>query len=142
MARFVYPVVLTPDVDGGFVVTFPDFPEAITQGETVFEALEEAADCLEEAVAGRLRRDGSIPMPSSVFEHQVALPALLAAKAALHLAMQSAGIENVELARRLGCDEKEIRRLRDPKHASRMSRIEAALAILGVHLVVDIQTAA
>ena len=31
-----FPVNLTPDKrDGGFVVTFPDIPEAITQGETV-----------------------------------------------------------------------------------------------------------
>ena len=45
--NFVYPVTLTPDPDGGFVVTFPDWPEAITQGETRDQALEEAADCLE-----------------------------------------------------------------------------------------------
>lgn len=38
-----YPVTLAPDPeDGGFVVTFPDLPEAVTQGETVAEALEEA----------------------------------------------------------------------------------------------------
>jgi antitoxin HicB len=50
-----YPVTLTPDeTDGGFVVTFVDFPEAITQGETVEEALVEAADALDEAIAGRL----------------------------------------------------------------------------------------
>ena len=28
-----YPVVLTEQPEGGFVVTFPDVPEAITQGE-------------------------------------------------------------------------------------------------------------
>ena len=32
---FMYPVTLTPDKKvGGFVVTFTDIPEAITQGET------------------------------------------------------------------------------------------------------------
>ena len=30
---FEYPVLLTPAEEGGFVVTFPDVPEAITQGE-------------------------------------------------------------------------------------------------------------
>ena len=35
MDQFVYPAILTPDVqDGGFVVTFVDVPEAITQGDT------------------------------------------------------------------------------------------------------------
>ena len=37
-------------------MTFEDLPEAITQGETIAEALAEAADALEEAIAGRLRR--------------------------------------------------------------------------------------
>lgn len=40
-----FPVTLTPDeADGGFVVTFHDIPEAITQGETVEEALETAME--------------------------------------------------------------------------------------------------
>ena len=35
MQSFVYPVKLTVDKeDGGFVVTFRDLPEAISQGET------------------------------------------------------------------------------------------------------------
>lgn len=45
-----YPVKLTHDkVDGGYVVTFPDIPEAITQGETVEEALDMAREALETA---------------------------------------------------------------------------------------------
>ena len=50
MRNFVYPAILTPDEqDGGFVVTFPDVPEAITQGEDVTDALQQAADCLEDS---------------------------------------------------------------------------------------------
>jgi antitoxin HicB len=64
--ELAYPVTLTPDtVDGGFIVTFRDLPEAITQGETIAEALNEAADALEEAIAGRIRRGDPIPEPSS-----------------------------------------------------------------------------
>jgi len=59
--EFAYPVVLTPEeVDGGFVVTFPDLPEAISQGEDAARALEEAADALDEAIAGRIRRGDPI----------------------------------------------------------------------------------
>ena len=36
---FDYPVNLEPQPNGGFVVTFPDIPEAITQGEDREEAL-------------------------------------------------------------------------------------------------------
>lgn len=131
---FAYPVTLTPDdVDGGFVVTFRDVPEAITQGEDIADALAQAADALDEAIAGRLRRGDLIPEPSGPEPGQavVPVPALTAAKAALYLALQEAGINKSELATRLGCDEKEIRRLLDPKHSSRLSGIQKALAALG-----------
>ena len=44
---FDYPVVLEAQPEGGFVVTFPDVPEAITQGDDEDEALLYAADALE-----------------------------------------------------------------------------------------------
>ena len=56
MSRFSFPAKFTPDEsDGGFVVTFQDLPEAITQGDSMEQALAEAADCLEEAMLGRSR---------------------------------------------------------------------------------------
>ena len=63
--KLAYPVILTPDeIDGGFVVTFPDVPEAITQGSDFTDALAQATDALEEAIAGRIRRGDPIPEPS------------------------------------------------------------------------------
>ncbi len=131
--EFTYPVTLTPDeADGGFVVTFEDLPEAITQGETMAEALSEAADALEEAVAGRIRRGDPIPTPSpGAGRTAVPVPAQTAAKAALYLALRETGISKAELATRLGCDEKEVRRLLDPRHPSKLPRIQKALAALG-----------
>ena len=86
MRSFVYPALFTPDAqDGGFVVTFPDVPEAVTQGEDMPDALQEAADCLEEAIAGRIRRGACLPEASPVGPGHlpVPLPARTAAKAAL-----------------------------------------------------------
>ncbi|HZF13204.1 MAG TPA: type II toxin-antitoxin system HicB family antitoxin [Thermoanaerobaculia bacterium] len=137
--EFAYPVMLTPDeIEGGFVVTFPDLPEAITQGEDTAGALEEAADALEEAIAGRIRRGDPIPRPSITADSQlrVPVPALTAAKAALYLALRETGISKSELAARLGCDEKEVRRLLDPRHPSKLPRIEKALSSLGKSLAV------
>jgi antitoxin HicB len=137
--EFLYPVTLTPDeADGGFVVTFPDVPEAITQGEDVPEALAQAADALEEAIAGRIRRGDRIPEPSAAVRDQplVPVPALTAAKAALYLALRESGISKSELADRLECDEKEVRRLLDPRHPSKLPRIQKALAALGKTLAV------
>ncbi len=66
----------------------------------------------------------------------VAVPALTAAKAALYLAIHEAGISKSELAVRLGCDEKEVRRLLDPRHLSKLPRIQKALTILGKRITV------
>lgn len=146
MARFDFPVVLTPAAewapgDTGFVVTFPDLPEAITQGEDRADALRKAADCLEEALAGRIRRGDDIPVPSAATPI-VAPGAVIAAKAALHLALREAGLTKVALAARLGWDEKEVRRLLDPRQPSKIQRIDAALAALGRRLVIDLSDAA
>ena len=64
-------------------------------------------------------------------EHLVHLPLQMAMKAALHLAMRERGITKSELARRLGVDEKEVRRLLDPRHGTRLPTMERALAALG-----------
>ena len=142
MQHFIYPAILTPDAqDGGFVVTFPDVPEAITQGGDVSEALQQAADCLEEAIAGRIRRHVLIPeaSPMGPSHYAIPLPVQTAAKAALFLAMRQAQLTEVELAERLHCDEKEVRRLLDPRHASKLSRLECALAVLGQQLIVGVK---
>lgn len=143
MQGFIYPAVLTPDdEEGGFVVTFVDLPEAVTQGEDVDNALEEATDCLDEAVANRMTMGMPIPKPSRIDKghHAVSLPAQTAAKAALYVALREAKISKTELARRLHCDEKEVRRLLDPRHPSKLPRIESAMAAVGHKLVVGLQS--
>ncbi len=54
---------------------------------------------------------------------------------------REAGITRSQLAARLGCDEKEVRRLLDPRHPSKLPRIEQALAQLGKRLVVEMRAA-
>ena len=145
MRSLAYPATLTPDREaGGFTVTFPDLPEAITQGEDRLDTLEQAADCLEEAIAGRIRRGDEIPAPSTTKAHQevVPVPPLMAAKAALYLTMREARMSNVKLAKQLGCDEKDVRRLLDPRHNSRITALQAALAVLGKKMVVALENAA
>lgn len=45
-------VMITGDESEGYLVTFPNHPEAITQGDTLGESLVNAADALEEALSG------------------------------------------------------------------------------------------
>lgn len=85
--KYTYPVILTEDPDdGGYVVTCRDLPEAITQGDTVAEALAEAADALDEALCGRINHGKTIPEPSAdqARERLVPVPVTTAPKAAAY----------------------------------------------------------
>lgn len=141
--RFTYPARLRPDSTGELIVSFRDLPECLTSGSDQTEALDEAADALEEAIAGRINRVDSIPMPSArrSGEHLVAVPAITAAKVALALALAESGLSRVALAQRLRVDEKAVRRMLDPRHRTAIARIERALRVLGQDLVVETHAA-
>lgn len=137
--RFAYPVTLKQDA--GFVLAeFPDLPGAATDGPTRREALAEAVDCLDEALAMRIADGLEIPLPSKG-RVRVRPTALIAAKAALHLAFQDSGLSQAAFARRVGSDPKEVWRMLNPKHPTKIQRIEAALRELGQVLVVDVRAA-
>jgi antitoxin HicB len=69
----------------------------------------------------------------------VPVPAEMAVKSALCIAVKEADIYNSELAKRLATDGKEIRRLLDPHHRSKPPRLEAALEAMGKKLVIGIE---
>ena len=56
--------------------------------------------------------------------------------------MKQARIARVGLARKLGCDEKEVRRMLDPRHPTKLPGIQEALNVLGQRLVVSVEEAA
>ena len=57
-APFAWPATLDAAAEGGFVVTFPDFPEGFTQAETPEEALAQATDLLETMIANYMAEGG------------------------------------------------------------------------------------
>ena len=133
-SRFSFPVTLaTDEVDGGFTVTFRDLPEAITQGENIEDALNEAADCLEEAIANRVLRRLPIPTPSEANENEylITTPLQTSFKASIWLAMQEENINQTQLAKNLNVDEKEVRRILDPSHNTKLETLERSLLALG-----------
>jgi antitoxin HicB len=134
---FMYPVTLTPDeVDGGFVVTFVDIPEAITQGDTEAEALAAAKDALESALDFYFEDKRAVPMPSKAKRGQnvIELPASLSAKVLLLNEMVTQDVRPAELARRLNTTPQEVTRLTNVRHTTRIDGIAAALQALGKHL--------
>jgi antitoxin HicB len=140
--HYAWPVELLEEPEG-VTVTCPNVPEMVTCGRTAEEALEQAVDALVTALSFYTDDGRKLPTPSpSRGRPVVAVPALIAAKLALHEAMLRGGVSNVELARRLGTDEKSVRRLRDPLHGSRIEAVEAALRALGKRLEVSVRAMA
>ncbi len=141
--RYSYPVDLHNERQGGLSVTFPDFDEAFTDGDTFAEAVAEAADCLEEALAGRIARREDIPAPSPAKGRPPVTPgAVLAAKAALYEALREERLSNSAFAMVLGVQESEVRRMLDPRHATKIGRLEEALARFGKRLVITVEAVA
>jgi antitoxin HicB len=140
-----YPAKFTKDKkDGGFVVTFPDVPEAITQGDTIEEAAAMAAEALELALTFYTEKWADIPAPGELRRgmRMVRVPALSEAKFMLYSALRAAGIKKVDLARRLKCSPSQVDRLLDITHHSKLDQIEAAFAAIGKQLIIDIRDAA
>ena len=137
--RYVFPATLTSGEDGRWLVTFPDVPEALTDGADHSEALSEAANALAAALAGYVHEGRTIPAPSQPGTGQapVCVPPLVAAKLALYQAMREQHVSNTELARRLGVTEAVVRRLVNPDHSSKIEKVQVALLELGKHLVVE-----
>ena len=141
MKRFQYPVLLTPAEEGGYVVTCRDLPPLITQGEDEPDALAQAADAMDEVLATYMIEGIDFPEPSKARrrERLVSPPAETVAKAALYVAMREAGISKMQLAKQLGVDEKEVRRLLDPHYGSKLPRIAEAIGVLGQRLVIGLE---
>lgn len=131
-----YPALLAPAPEGGFVVTFRDIPEAITQGETEAEALDMAADALLTAMDFYFDDRRVVPAPSKARkgEQLVSLPPSVAAKVLLLNEMVVQGVRPVDLAERLGTTKQEVNRLIDLEHTTKIDRIDEALRALGKRL--------
>jgi len=131
--RYEFPAIIEPDEIGRFLVRFPDLPEALTDGATIEEAMNEAADCLTVALSGRLSDGLPVPVPSPVARDQfrVAPAPEIALKAALRTALTAKKATAADLARALNVDHKDARRLLDPDEPSKLPRLSEALASLG-----------
>jgi antitoxin HicB len=130
-----YPAAFTPE-DGGFVVTFRDIPEAITQGDDESDALFMARDVLREAMGVYFDDKRLVPLPSKPQkgERLVDLPPSVAAKVLLLNEMLSQNVAPSELARRMDTTRQEVQRLIDLDHATKIDRIAEALKALNRNL--------
>lgn len=127
-----YPVNLVKD--GKFLlVTFPDIPEAITQGDDREDALRQAADALESALDFYFEDNRPVPPPSKPKRGQavVELPASVAAKVVLLNEMILQKVRPAELARRMNTSRQDVNRIINIRHATKIDRIASAVQALG-----------
>jgi antitoxin HicB len=144
MKAFVFHATFEPGDRRGIVVSFPDVPEAITQGDDAADARAMAEEALGLALLSYPAR--GLPLPKTRARGRemvrVAVAPDVAAKLAVLEAFAEAGISKAELARRLGKDEKEVRRILDPRHATKLPALTEALRTLGKRLIVAVEAAA
>ena len=140
MRSYVYRAQFERGARRGFVVSFPDVPEAITQGRDMTDARAMAEEALGLVLLSYPARGLPLPKPRASGKKLVAVAVApdVAAKLAVLESFVAAGISKSELARRIGKDEKEVRRILDPKHATKLPALTAALRALGKRLVVGV----
>ncbi len=139
MRKLEYPCILEEDKDaGGYAVSFPDIPEALTCGETFNEALGMAEDALSVAMTFYLEEDKDVPLPSrrKAGQYLISPSALMSLKVALREALKESGKRPADLARMMNLDFKGVSRVLDPNHATKLATMEAALGALGKRVLI------
>lgn len=134
-----YPVNIEISGDSLFV-SFPDIPEALTQGETLEESLEMAKDALETALEFYFDDERKVPFPSTLKEGQyfVELQPSLWAKVLLLNEMVSQKVRPVDLARILNIRPQEVTRLMKLKHPTKIDTLSNAFNAMGKRLDISV----
>jgi antitoxin HicB len=141
MRAYAYRALFEPgDRRGNIVISFPDLPEAVTQGRGKADARAMAEEALGLVLLSYLQRGKPLPKPRARGRSlvDIAVAPDVAAKLAVLESFAAAGITKSELARRIGKDEKEVRRILDPKHPTKLPALTATLRALGKRLVVGV----
>jgi antitoxin HicB len=97
-------------------------------------------DALESALAMHIAATEGLPASSEAeaVQEMVPLSALGIAKTVLYEAMREHGVGRAKVARRLRWHPPQVNRVLDLRHGSRMEHVEAALAALGLRLIIDV----
>ena len=121
-------------IDGQFVITIPDLPEARATATSFSDAFDAATACLEAALAGRITKARPIPAPSRILGCKATPGKAIGSKALLHKILLETGRTAADLAEKLGKDEVAVQKLLDPSHQSDPAELGAAVEALGVRL--------
>jgi antitoxin HicB len=94
-----YPAELKKDDNDTWLVTFPDFNDAVTFGDTRAEALAHAVGALEAVLILRMKDKMDIPVPSAARGRPlVGISPLIAAKALLYKELREQNVSIRQLS--------------------------------------------
>ena len=135
-----YPAKIESDNNGRYFVSFPDFSEAITEGETMEEALFNATEVLDLTIEARFDEKIELPKPSSLkgkHIHNIIPSARIQSAFLLRWAQQKR--TKSEIAHALNTSWASIDRLENPHHWPSLKMLERAAAAMGQRLVISLE---
>ncbi|HAL37240.1 MAG TPA: HicB family protein [Polaromonas sp.] len=134
-----YPARITPQEGGGFLVQFVDLPDTFTEGQTLEEALFNAAEVLSAMVGWHLDQGRNIPAatPGLLDAHYISPDAKT--QAVLLLRHARGGRSLADLARALETSWPQAKRLEDPHHWPSLKTLDRAARVLGKRLVLSME---
>ena len=130
-----YPAIIEHQGEGVFTVSFPDIDEAITEGDSLEEALFNAADVLTLTIESRIDEGMNIPMPSSIDNAYEVAPSSKV-QSALLVRFCRGNHPLSDLARSL---ETSWPRLEDPHHWHSLKQLDRAASAFGKRLVLSFE---
>lgn len=133
-----YPAVLEPQ-GSGFFVRFIDLEGALTDGETLDEALFNAGEALSAMLGWLLDENKPIPAPSPAGEGMYLIAPDARTQAALLIRRARGDRSLAELARALETSWPSAQRLENPRHSPTLRQLEKAAAALGKRLVLALE---
>jgi antitoxin HicB len=135
-----YPAVLRKDDNDTWLVTFPDFDDAMTFGDTPEEELTHAVDALETVIISRMKHKLEIPAPSAAPRKPlVSIPPLTAAKALLYKELREQNVTIRQLAHILRYEYPVAHRLHDVSRKTQVNEIAKVFQALGKRVIIGVE---
>lgn len=133
-----YPAVMTAE-GTGYTVQFVDLEEAFTEGDTLEQALYNAAEVLTLTLEGRIEEGLPIPEPSVGIAGTHAIAPDAKTQAALLVRRTRGNRSLADLARALETSWPSAKRLEDAGHWPSLKQLEKTAAALGKRLVLSFE---
>jgi antitoxin HicB len=141
--KIAYQCIIKKQGDGKFLVTFPAFEEAFTEGDSLEEAIFNAQEVLTLTLEGRMDEEMEIPAPitsKSTKDSSYIIYPSPKVQAALLVRLIRSEKSVAELARSLETSWPAASRLENPHHWSSLRQLNRVAEVYGSQLVLSFES--